>query len=90
MYDKLSDKVSGLKLCVKENAALEDGVTIITAYLAKGLEFDTVIIPDVDAKNYVNDIDRQILYISCTRALHRLYLLHAGKMSPLLAEVYHT
>ena len=86
MYDKLNGKVNNLNLCVKENSTLEDGVTIITTYLTKGLEFDAVIIPDVDAKNYVNDVDRQILYISCTRALHRLYLLHTGKRSPLLAE----
>ena len=44
-------------------------------YLAKGLEFDTVFIPDL--QNYVTPLQRQALYINVTRALHRLILYKA-------------
>ena len=86
MYGSLKGRLKKLNLCVKENGKLENGITVITSYLSKGLEFDSVIIPDVDEKNYNNDVDRQLLYISCTRALHRLYLLHVGKCSSIIKK----
>ncbi len=87
IYNNLKNTMYNLNLCVKENSNLKNGVTIITAFLAKGLEFDAVIVPDVDTENYADDIDRQILYISITRALHRLYILYSQKQSNLLAQV---
>jgi DNA helicase-2/ATP-dependent DNA helicase PcrA len=53
-------------------------------YLSKGLEFDAVFICDVNAANYRSEADKRLLYIGCTRALHRLYLLWEGRPSPLL------
>ena len=86
LYEKLNGRIENLKLCVKETSNFESGVTIITPYLAKGLEFDTVIIPEVDEKNYADEVEQQILYISCTRALHQLYLLHTGELSHLVTQ----
>jgi len=51
-----------------------EGLIITNSYLVKGLEFDHVIIPDIGTKCYHTERDRQILYISCTRALHKLSL----------------
>ena len=50
----------------------------------KGLEYDTVIVYDVSAKNYYDTADKQLIYIACTRALHRLALAYLGKISPYL------
>jgi len=38
------------------------------------LEFDEVIIPFASSRNYATAIDRSMLYIACTRAMHRLTL----------------
>lgn len=60
------------------------GVMLMPVYMAKGLEFDAAILCDVDDKNYRNDFDRQLLYVSCTRALHRLAILYTDKPSKYL------
>ena len=39
-------------------------------YLAKGLEFDAVYIPD--AQKYQTPLEKQAMYINVTRALHKL------------------
>jgi DNA helicase-2/ATP-dependent DNA helicase PcrA len=60
------------------------GVSILSLYRAKGLEFDAVLLYGVDADRYGEPEDRSLLYIGCTRALHILELLYAGEPSPLL------
>ncbi len=60
------------------------GVIVTTSFIAKGLEFDCVIIPQVNTNNYCNASDRQSLYVSCTRALHQLKMYYNGKISPFL------
>ncbi|MBD8506856.1 hypothetical protein HT102_10185 [Hoyosella sp. G463] len=39
----------------------------------------------LDEANYANDIDRGMLYLACTRAMHELYLTHVGPRSGLLS-----
>ncbi len=60
------------------------GVVILPIYLAKGLEFDAVLIVDTDKRHYHTADDKGLLYIACTRALHRLNLFYTGSISPLL------
>ncbi len=60
------------------------GVIIVPVYLAKGLEFDAVLIYKTDSKNYSTEYDKRLLYVACTRALHRLSLYHTGKPSKFL------
>lgn len=62
------------------------GVLITSAHLAKGLEFDQVIIPQVNLENYQTDVDRSMLYIAVTRAMHRLTLTYTGDLSELVGE----
>jgi DNA helicase-2/ATP-dependent DNA helicase PcrA len=59
----------------------EKGVLILPVYMAKGLEFDATIVYGVDKSNYSNEFDRKLLYIACTRALHRLSLYYTGERS---------
>lgn len=63
---------------------LSTGAVICTAFLAKGLEFDRVVIPDASARVYQTDLDRKLLYVACTRAMHRLTVISPGPLSPLL------
>lgn len=60
------------------------GVFIIPVYLSKGLEFDAVLICDVDKEHYYSEDDKNLLYVACTRALHRLNLFYTKEISPLL------
>lgn len=60
------------------------GVIVTTSFIAKGLEFDCVIVPQVNSYNYCHESHRQSLYVSCTRALHQLKLYYSGEISPFL------
>ena len=54
--------------------------------LAKGLEFDHVIIPDAQATVYpATPLARRRLYTAISRAMHRVSILSQGEMTPLLA-----
>ncbi|WP_217595761.1 ATP-binding domain-containing protein [Cohnella sp. GbtcB17] len=63
----------------------EGGITVAPVYLSKGLEFDAVLIPDAGAADYGAG-DAKLLYVGCTRALHRLKLLYADAPTALIAE----
>lgn len=78
------DKQAGVALISPESEHFSDGVSIASIQMAKGLEFDEVIIPDADDAAYDADHGRNLLYVACTRALHRLTLLHTGKPSQVL------
>jgi DNA helicase-2/ATP-dependent DNA helicase PcrA len=66
------------ELLSAESASFSRGVVVCTAHMAKGLEFDQVIVPDVSENNYSTEMDRNMLYVACTRAMHRLTLTHVG------------
>ncbi|MGL4847999.1 MAG: HelD family protein [Clostridium sp.] len=82
LYEELKDKIKDLNLIIDDNSHYSKGITIIPSYIAKGLEFDSVIVPDMES--YTKDSERNLLYTVCTRALHSLYLLSKGKKSNLL------
>lgn len=67
-----------------ESAIDLKGSFIIPVYMSKGLEFDAVLVCDADSANYQSEDDKKLLYIACTRALHRLNLFCEGEASPLL------
>jgi DNA helicase-2/ATP-dependent DNA helicase PcrA len=63
------------------------GVEVTNIAQTKGLEFDYVILTDVDASTYgPDDKSRHLLYVGVTRAAHQLWLLHCGNPSALLPE----
>ncbi|MCK0713643.1 HelD family protein [Chromohalobacter sarecensis] len=68
----------------ERSQALSRGIIVCTAHLAKGLEFDRVIVPSAEDKTYHNDMDRNLLYVACTRAMHRLTLTYTGQLSTLI------
>lgn len=69
-----------------ESTRFTDGIIITSTQLAKGLEFDMVIIPFVNNANYKNNIDRNMLYIACTRAMQELILTHSNQVSDFIKE----
>jgi DNA helicase-2/ATP-dependent DNA helicase PcrA len=77
---KYTDEVYFLS---NQNTAFVKGIIITSAHMAKGLEFDEVIIPQTDNKNYHSEIDRSMLYVAATRAMHKLTLTYSGRKSEL-------
>jgi DNA helicase-2/ATP-dependent DNA helicase PcrA len=74
----------GVHLLTAESTTFQEGVVITTAHLAKGLEFDEVIVPFASATDYATEVDRRMLYVACTRAMHQLTLTHAGEITAFL------
>ena len=53
----------------------------------KGLEFDIVILLDVNASSYsVSDEARRLLHVAMTRAAHQLWVTYTSAPSPLLPD----
>jgi len=74
------------ELLSAESASFSRGVVVCTAHMAKGLEFDQVIVPDVSEKNYSTEMDRNMLYVACTRAMHRLAITYTGKLAEFISS----
>lgn len=63
------------------------GVSILPVYLAKGLEFDSVLLVDVDHRHYDDSaLSAKLLYVGSTRALHRLRIHYTDDRSPLIVQ----
>ncbi len=67
-----------------DSTTFAGGIVVTSAHIAKGLEFDVVIVPHVDDLTYANEMDKAMLYIACTRAMHELHLTHDGPVSRFL------
>ena len=62
------------------------GVVLLPLRVAKGLEFDHVIVPDAQAEVYPDTpLSRRRLYTALSRAMHRVTVLAQGPLTPLLA-----
>jgi DNA helicase-2/ATP-dependent DNA helicase PcrA len=70
----------------KASALPQSGVLLLDVKLAKGLEFDRVIVTDVDDEYYPqSDVMRHRLYTAISRATQEVSLVAAGKLAELLA-----
>ncbi|MGO0881653.1 HelD family protein [Clostridioides difficile] len=83
IYDVIK-KDYDVNLISPESSSFVKGVSITSIKMSKGLEFDEVVIPSVNNKTYYNDYDRSLLYIACTRAMHRLKLTYTGNLTQLI------
>jgi ATP-dependent DNA helicase UvrD/PcrA len=86
LLGELSDLKLPINLLTNTSSRFEDGIMITSAQIAKGLEFDSVIVPFVNVVNYRTKIDRSMLYIAVTRAMHELNITLTGIPSALLNE----
>lgn len=87
LYQQLSARNIKTTLIRTENQRLVKGTIIVPSYLAKGLEFDAVIVWNANERQYHGDDERQLLYTICSRAMHDLTLISVGKATSLLAQV---
>ncbi|MCH4009627.1 RNA polymerase recycling motor HelD [Companilactobacillus sp.] len=82
----LADDGTATTLIKSENQRLAAGTIVLPSYLAKGLEFDAVIVWDASKDKFDED-EQQLIYTITSRAMHRLTITAIGELSQLLQRV---
>lgn len=85
LYKALKKEHDSIMLLDFSSEEFNGGVVITSCHMSKGLEFDWVIVPGCSDDIYSTELDRSLLYIACTRAMHLLELTFHGKQSSLIA-----
>lgn len=74
-----------VKLIQSKDSEYNAGISIVPSYLAKGLEFDSVILFNVNDEKYQNNtLDIKLLYVAITRAMSKLDIFYTNSISELL------
>lgn len=85
VHGMLSKHIKDASLITGKEEVYKSGVVVLPSSLAKGLEFDGVVIYNADSESYTDDeLDIKLLYVAMTRPLHKLYIYHTGELTPLL------
>lgn len=87
--EKIEKNLSKIRADVKlirgKDSEYNSGISIVPSYLAKGLEFDCVIIANANKLTYVNNsLDIKLLYVTITRAMSKLDICYIEDLSDLL------
>jgi len=85
MHAALQSYLPKLRLVEKETVTFEKGIIVIPTYLAKGVEFDAVVISNASDEYYSRESERKLFYTACTRAMHELHLFHTGELTPFIS-----
>lgn len=67
---------------------ISDDKIITTIYLSKGLEYDRIMVANLDKSNFATEFDRQNLYVACTRALHELTGFYTDEPTEFIDKKY--
>ncbi len=74
-----------VKLIKGKDSEYNSGISIVPSYLAKGLEFDCVIISNANNSKYTNStLDIKLLYVTITRAMSKLDILYTENLTNLI------
>ena len=84
LYNFLKYNNMEVKSIKKDDDSYTNGILVIPSYLAKGLEFDVVLIYDASNKNYNSEDERLLFYTCCSRALHVLNIYYLDEITSLL------
>ena len=87
-YDGLRrTEVPSLRRVRNHDFRFEAGVDVVDVTQVKGLEFDYVVMVDVNAASYPDTVEaRHLLHIGATRAAHQLWLVATAQPSPLVPQ----
>ena len=86
VYKALKKSISNVHLISDKVTDYQGGIVVIPSYLSKGLEFDGVILWEVDDETYLmEDLDIKLFFIGITRALHKVTLLHQREYTEILS-----
>jgi DNA helicase-2/ATP-dependent DNA helicase PcrA len=79
-------EVPSLRRVRNQDFLFQPGVDVTEVSQVKGLEFDYVILVDLNASSYPDTTEaRHLLHIGATRATHQLWLVTTGEASPLVS-----
>ncbi|MBR2391666.1 MAG: UvrD-helicase domain-containing protein [Clostridia bacterium] len=67
-----------------DNVFVGEKIMVIPSYLAKGLEFDAVLVSNASDEFY-GEPERNLFYVVLTRALHKLEIFYAKKFTNLIS-----
>ena len=84
LYEELRAQGAEVNLITPESSSFQNGATVLSIQMSKGLEFDQVLLPHATEETYHTDFDRNLLYVACTRAMHQLTITCTGEITPLL------
>lgn len=84
MQQALKNNKIAAQLLTETESINQELLLVVPSHLAKGLEFDAVIVAAFDIPFYDTKIDRKLLYVALTRAMHELYLIGPSKNTFLL------
>jgi DNA helicase-2/ATP-dependent DNA helicase PcrA len=80
-------EVPSLRRVRRQDFAFSPGIDVTDAAQVKGLEFDYVILLDVNQSSYPETIEsRHLLHIGATRATHQLWLVATGPVAEVVKE----
>ncbi len=83
---KMSD-IPNLRRIKAFEFAFRPGVEVTDIRQVKGLEYDYIVLVDVNATTYgTDDESRHLLHIGATRAAHQLWIITTGEPSPLIPD----
>lgn len=78
LYEDIKTVHEDILLLTFTSSEFKEGIIISSAHMSKGLEYDQVIVPNVSNDCYTTEMDRSLLYVACTRAMHKLELTYYG------------
>ncbi|WP_082603634.1 RNA polymerase recycling motor HelD [Lactobacillus hamsteri] len=84
VHEQLAKHGQKATLIATANQRLVPGDLVVPSYLAKGLEFDAVVMWDASKENYHALDETQLVYTITSRAMYKLDIVYIGEKSPLL------
>ncbi|MGN7355905.1 RNA polymerase recycling motor HelD [Paenibacillus sp. SAF-054] len=85
VYEALKDELP-MKRIAKTTPSFVTGTLVIPSYLAKGVEFDAVVLYDASKQTYRRESERKLFYTACTRAMHQLHIYSLGELCSFIRD----
>jgi len=82
-YSRLQTRLD-IQFIDRDTEQYQKQVILLPGYMAKGIEFDAVIIYNASSVQYKRDMERNYFYTACTRAMHALHIYSIGEITPFL------
>ncbi len=77
--------VPSVRRVIGEEFSFTPGIDIVEVEHVKGLEFDYVILIEPNAGHFPDTpAARRMLHVAATRAIHQLWMVHVGTLSPII------
>ncbi|QQP12475.1 UvrD-helicase domain-containing protein [Lysinibacillus agricola] len=83
VFDKMKDQVD-IQLITHNTKQFKKGILLLPTYMAKGIEFDAVLLYNASAANYSRETERNYFYTACTRAMHELHIYSINELTHFL------